>query len=143
MPLLTHRFDTALVYAHEAHRNHLRKGTDIPYMSHLMGVASLVLEYGGIEDQAIAGLLHDAVEDAGGQTRLDDIRRVFGDEVATIVADCTDSWIEPKPEWRVRKTSYIAGMARAPLWKTRCSRTPTKSHIMQAAFLWRQKKQSC
>lgn len=114
MPLLTHRFDSALVYAHEAHRNHLRKGTDIPYMSHLMGVASLVLEYGGNEDQAIAGLLHDAVEDAGGQTRLDDIQRVFGDEVATIVADCTDSWVEPKPEWRMRKTSYIAGMAHKP-----------------------------
>lgn len=66
MPILTHRFDKALGYASEVHRMHLRKGTDIPYLSHLMGVASLVLEYCGDEDQAIAGLLHDAVEGAGG-----------------------------------------------------------------------------
>jgi amidase len=65
MPILTHKFDKALGYASEVHRLHLRKGTDIPYLSHLMGVSSLVLEYGGDEDQAIAGLLHDAAEDAG------------------------------------------------------------------------------
>lgn len=111
MPILTHRFDKALGYASEVHRMHLRKGTDIPYLSHLMGVSSLVLEYGGDEDQAIAGLLHDAVEDAGGQPRLDDIRREFGDDVAAIVADCTDSWVEPKPAWRARKTAYVASMA--------------------------------
>ncbi len=114
MSHLTHRFDSALVYAHEAHRTHFRKGTNIPYISHLMGVSSLVLEYGGSEDQAIAGLLHDAVEDAGGEARLDDIRRMFGNDVATIVADCTDSWVEPKPEWQERKTSYIAGMMHKP-----------------------------
>lgn len=111
MPILTHRFDKALGYASEVHRMQIRKGTDIPYLSHLMGVASLVLEYGGDEDQAIAGLLHDAAEDAGGDRRLQHIRLEFGDDVAAIVADCTDSWVEPKPAWRPRKEAYIAGMA--------------------------------
>lgn len=76
-----------------------------------MGVSSLVLEYCGDEDQAIAGLLHDAVEDAGGDRRLEHIRMEFGDGVANIVADCTDSWVEPKPAWQARKTAYIASMA--------------------------------
>lgn len=111
MPILTHRFDKALGYASEVHRLHLRKGADIPYLSHLMGVSSLVLEYGGDEDQAIAGLLHDAAEDAGGDRRLQHIRMEFGDDVATLVADCTDSWVDPKPEWRPRKEAYIASMA--------------------------------
>ena len=114
MPILTHRFDKALGYASEVHRLHLRKGTDIPYLSHLMGVSSLVLEYGGDEDQAIAGLLHDAMEDAGGDRRLQHIQMEFGDDVATLVADCTDSWAEPKPEWHPRKMAYIASMAHKP-----------------------------
>lgn len=111
MPILTQRFDKALSYASEVHRMQLRKGTDIPYLSHLMGVSSLVLEYGGDEDQAIAGLLHDAAEDAGGDRRLQHIRMEFGDHVAALVADCTDSWADPKPAWRPRKEAYIASMA--------------------------------
>lgn len=114
MPILTHRFDKALGYASEVHRMQIRKGTDIPYLSHLMGVSSLVLEYGGDEDQAIAGLLHDAVEDAGGKRRLEHIRMEFGDDVAAIVANCTDSCVEPKPAWRIRKTAYVASMAHKP-----------------------------
>lgn len=114
MPILTQRFDKGLIYASEVHRLHLRKATEIPYISHLLGVSSLVLEYGGDEDQAIAGLLHDAVEDYGGQRRLDHIRMEFGDRVADIVADCTDSWTDPKPEWRTRKSEYIESMAHKP-----------------------------
>jgi (p)ppGpp synthase/HD superfamily hydrolase len=76
-------------------------------MSHLMTVSALVLEHGGSEDQAIAALLHDAVEDRGGHERLDDIRARFGDAVATVVADCTDSYTMPKAPWAERKAKYI------------------------------------
>ncbi len=111
MTALTDRFDDALAYASRIHRTQYRKGTDIPYVSHLLAVASLTLQYGGDEDQAIAALLHDAAEDQGGEERLDDIRQRFGENVAKIVADCTDSWIEPKPPWLERKQAYIAALA--------------------------------
>jgi (p)ppGpp synthase/HD superfamily hydrolase len=106
--MLTERFDEALAYASRLHRDQRRKGTAIPYISHLLSVAALVLEHGGNEDQAIAALLHDAAEDQGSQETLEEIRRRFGDTVATIVADCTDAWEEPKPAWRPRKEAYIA-----------------------------------
>jgi GTP pyrophosphokinase len=77
-------------------------------MAHLLGVASIALEYGAKEDEAIAALLHDAVEDAGGVERLDDIRKRFGDVVANIVDECTDAYTIPKPPWRERKEKYIA-----------------------------------
>jgi (p)ppGpp synthase/HD superfamily hydrolase len=79
-----------------------------------MAVAGLVLEHGGSEDQAIAGLLHDAPEDQGGEATLEEIRARFGDIVAGIVADCTDSWTEPKPEWRPRKEAYLAKLPHKP-----------------------------
>lgn len=101
------RFDEALVYAHEAHRAQTRRGGDVPYVAHLLGVAALVIEDGGDEDEAIAALLHDAAEDAGGRKRLDDIRARFGDRVAGIVAACTDTYDDPKPPWRARKAAYI------------------------------------
>jgi (p)ppGpp synthase/HD superfamily hydrolase len=107
MPPLTSRFDEAFVYAHAAHRAQLRKGTTAPYIGHLMGVASIVLDAGGSEDEAIAALLHDAAEDAGGRERAADIRARFGDTVASIVEDCTDSWTTPKPAWLERKKQYI------------------------------------
>ena len=107
MPPLTSRFDEAFRYAHEAHRAQTRKQTPIPYIGHLMGVASIVLDDGGTEDEAIAALLHDAAEDAGGRSRLDDIRERFGDGVAKIVEDCTDSWTVPKEPWPVRKQRYL------------------------------------
>lgn len=88
--MLTERFDKAFLYAHRLHRDQRRKGGSIPYMSHLMTVAALVIEHGGDEDQAIAGLLHDAVEDQGGLETLTEIRSMFGDDVAAIVSDCTD-----------------------------------------------------
>jgi (p)ppGpp synthase/HD superfamily hydrolase len=83
---LTSRFDEAFRYAHQLHQSQTRKGTDIPYISHLMTVSALVVEHGGNEDQAIAGLLHDAAEDQGGAPRLAEIRTKFGDAVADTVA---------------------------------------------------------
>jgi (p)ppGpp synthase/HD superfamily hydrolase len=107
MMTLTSRFDEAFRYAHEVHATQTRKGTTAPYIGHLMGVASIVLDDGGSEDEAIAGLLHDAPEDHGGRARLDDIRTRFGEGVAKIVEDCTDSWDTPKRPWLERKMAYI------------------------------------
>jgi (p)ppGpp synthase/HD superfamily hydrolase len=107
MAKLTQRFDEAVWYAHEAHRSQVRKGSDVPYVSHLLGVASIVLDDGGGEDEAVAALLHDAAEDQGGHARLEDIRARFGDGVAQIVEDCTDSWSQPKEPWLERKQAYI------------------------------------
>lgn len=105
---LTSRYADALAFTAAAHREQTRKGTDIPYLSHLMSVSALVLEYGGDEDQAIAGLLHDAIEDQGGVAMEAQIRERFGDRVAQIVRACTDSDVEPKPPWRARKEAYLA-----------------------------------
>lgn len=107
--LLSERFTDALTYAARIHRNQMRKGTAIPYLSHLMSVAAIVLEHGGNEDEAIAALLHDAPEDQGGQKTLNDIRERFGDRVADIVESCSDS-LEQKPEnkqpFHERKSAY-------------------------------------
>jgi (p)ppGpp synthase/HD superfamily hydrolase len=105
---LTSRYADALAFTAAAHREQTRKGTAIPYLSHLMSVSALVLEYGGDEDQAIAGLLHDAIEDQGGVAMEAQIRDRFGDRVAQIVRACTDSDVEPKPPWRARKEAYLA-----------------------------------
>ena len=106
--MLTSRFNAALDYAVDVHRTQVRKGTDIPYAGHLLGVAALVLEDGGSEDEAIAALLHDAAEDQGGAPRLADIRARFGERVVAIVAGCTDADTDPKPPWRERKAAYLA-----------------------------------
>jgi len=113
MAHLTERFQSALCYAFELHNSQIRKGTGVPYVSHLMGVAALVLEDGGDEDEAIAALLHDAVEDQGGRETLEEIRRRYGDRVAEIVWGCSDTDRLPKPPWRVRKEEYIAHLAQA------------------------------
>ncbi|MBX7135616.1 MAG: HD domain-containing protein [Fimbriimonadaceae bacterium] len=110
---LSSRFVDALQFALKLHGEQTRKGTDIPYVSHLLGVASIVLEHGGSEDEAIAALLHDAGEDSGGQATIDDIRHRFGDTVADLVLGCTDTLEEPKPNWRIRKEAYIAHLAEA------------------------------
>ena len=112
---LSPRYEAALVMATQLHASQKRKGTSIPYVSHLLAVSSLVLEHGGSEDQAIAALLHDAVEDQGGLPTLNKIRDHFGDVVAKIVDHCTDAYEEPKPEWRIRKEEYIASIAEKPL----------------------------
>jgi len=106
-PKLSERFDEALTYASGLHRTQTRKGGEIPYVGHLLSVASLIIEGGGTETQAIAGLLHDAVEDQGGAPVLADIREKFGDDVATIVAECSDTDVVPKPPWKKRKQDYI------------------------------------
>jgi (p)ppGpp synthase/HD superfamily hydrolase len=105
--LLTARFEKALAYAARLHATQYRKGTSRPYIAHLLGVTSIVLTYGGDEDEAIAALLHDAVEDQGGLKTLRAIRKKFGARVARIVDGCTDSYTEPKPPWLERKEEYL------------------------------------
>jgi (p)ppGpp synthase/HD superfamily hydrolase len=105
------KFDEALRFAHDLHRHDVRKGTGKPYISHLLGVCSLVIDYGGDEEMAIAGLLHDAVEDHGGHPMLDEIREKFGERVAHIVDGCTDSYVldaTKKEPWLQRKQEYLA-----------------------------------
>lgn len=100
-------FDGALIYANQIHAGLVRKKTRMPFIAHLLGVAGIVLEHGGTEEEAIGALLHDAVEDAGGPDRLEDIRRRFGAKVADIVNGCTDSRAFPRPPWRERKEAYL------------------------------------
>jgi len=107
MAPLTTRFDEAVAYAHAVHAMQARKVTGTPYVGHLLGVSSIVIDDGGTEDEAIAALLHDAAEDFGGRDRLEDIRARFGDRVAKIVEDCTDAWTTPKAPWAERKAQYV------------------------------------
>ncbi len=113
--LLTERFEDALVYATRVHSDHVRKGSGVPYVSHLLAVTALVIEAGGDEDEVIAALLHDAVEDRGGPQRLEEIRERFGDRVADTVDGCTDGWPDPgtgdKAPWRDRKEAHVATLA--------------------------------
>jgi (p)ppGpp synthase/HD superfamily hydrolase len=112
-PRLTTRFIDALAYAAEKHNDQTRKGGDIPYFGHLLSVAGLVIEADGDETQAIAALLHDAAEDQGGEATLAEIRTKFGQDVATIVDECSDTFETPKPPWRERKARYIAHLDEA------------------------------
>jgi (p)ppGpp synthase/HD superfamily hydrolase len=117
--LPTSRFEVALVYAALAHARTCRKGTTIPYISHPLAVASSVLDHGGDEDEAISALLHDTVEDAGGQDRLDDIRAQFGARVADIVDSCSDAYGDvgagvEKPPWKERKEQHLQRLGSAP-----------------------------
>jgi GTP pyrophosphokinase len=107
---LTPRFEDALVFAARLHGGDMRKGTTIPYVSHVLGVASLALEHGANEDEAIGALLHDTVEDAKGDAESvrTEIRRRFGTAVLDIVDGCTDARTKPKPPFRERKERYIA-----------------------------------
>ena len=105
---LSDRFTVALTLACELHREQARKGTQIPYVCHLLGVASIALEHGASEDEAIAAVLHDAVEDQGGVETAGRIREKFGELVTAIVLGCTDADVLPKPPWRERKEKYIA-----------------------------------
>jgi len=106
-PTLGPRLQRAFRYAAAKHAGQTRKQTAVPYLSHLMAVASLVLEAGGDEDMSIAALLHDVVEDCGGMPRLREVRKQFGPRVAKIVEGCTDAYVVPKPEWLERKKNYL------------------------------------
>tara|TARA_B100000676_G_C18016253_1_gene809852 strand:- start:309 stop:893 length:585 start_codon:yes stop_codon:yes gene_type:complete len=109
---LTHRFDTALQMAHDLHRAQVRKGNQVPYISHLLAVAGIVLEAGADEDEAIAALLHDAVEDQGGLAAASQIGDEFGDPVKQIVLECSDwTGTGEKSAWRERKERFLAGIA--------------------------------
>jgi (p)ppGpp synthase/HD superfamily hydrolase len=110
---LGRRFEQALLFATRKHAGQHRKGTAVPYVAHLLSVASLVLEAGGDEDLAMAALLHDVVEDCGGAPMLKEIRRRFGKRVAHVVDGCTDTDLDPKPPWRQRKEDYIAHLRTA------------------------------
>jgi len=113
---LTERYADAVTYAATAHAAQRRKGTDIPYVAHLLAVSGSVLEAGGDEDQAIAGLLHDVVEDQGGLPRADDVRARFDDRVADIVLGCSDSTAEDRKDklpYAERKATHIAYLREA------------------------------
>ncbi|MDI3309273.1 MAG: HD domain-containing protein, partial [Acetobacteraceae bacterium] len=106
------RLSEAASFALSIHAEQKRKGTDLPYISHLLSVAGLVLEHGGDEEQAMAGLLHDAIEDCGAEHEAA-IRDRFGERVARIVRACTDADTKPKPPWRVRKQAYLRHLEQA------------------------------
>ncbi len=108
IPLLGPRFANALSYTANLHATQLRKGTKTPYVSHLLAVAALAIEYGANEDEAIAALLHDSIEDQGGPEVRRRITALFGQTVADIVEGCTDTDLTPKPPWRERKERYIS-----------------------------------
>ena len=116
--MLTERFDDALVMASSLHRDDIRKGTSIPYIAHLLGVCELVLTGGGDEDEAIAALLHDALEDHADKISPSDIEQRFGSRVRRIVEGCTDTPADyrggKKPDWRSRKEAYIKHIADVP-----------------------------
>lgn len=141
---LTERFDQAFLLASELHRTQMRKSTEIPYISHLMTVSALVLENGGTEEEAIAALLHDAVEDQGGQATLVRIRQQFGDGVADLVMALSDTDVTPKPPWRERKEQYLQHLEVAPISVLRVSaadkrhnaRTIVKDYLLMGEDLW-------
>lgn len=114
MPQLTERYLDALRLAYKLHSGHFRKHKHVPYLSHLMSVSSLVLENGGSENEAIAALLHDAVEDQGGRATLNLIKDQFGPDVSSLVEACTDAATIPKPPWKERKEAFLKSLQNAP-----------------------------
>jgi len=109
-PILTERFDKALLMATDHHRQQLRKGTPVPYVSHILAVTAIVIEMRGTEDEAIGAVLHDLVEDGGGAEGLENIRLAFGEAVAEMVAANSDTDEDPKPPWPQRKAAYVAAI---------------------------------
>ena len=109
---MSERFDRALETASRLHREQMRKGTEIPYVSHLLGTCSIALEYGANEDQAIAALLHDVLEDVESIETARAEVPAFGPDVLRTVKGCTDTEERPKPLWRPRKEAYVARVPR-------------------------------
>src|SRR6201981_3358497 len=131
---LSRQFEKALIYATRIHGGQLRKKTRIPYIAHILGVAAIAMEYGGSETEAIAALLHDAVEDCGGAKRLRDIERKFGKKVARIVEGCTDTDQTPKPPWLERKKAYVVHVRHAPM-STKLVSASDKLHNVRAILM--------
>jgi (p)ppGpp synthase/HD superfamily hydrolase len=131
---LSRQFEKALTYATRIHGGQLRKKTRIPYIAHIIGVAAIAMEYGANETEAIAALLHDAVEDCGGAKRLRDIELKFGKKVARIVAGCTDTDRTPKPPWLERKKVYVAHVRHAPM-PTKLVSASDKLHNIRAILM--------
>jgi (p)ppGpp synthase/HD superfamily hydrolase len=132
--MLTNRLSEALNFAIKTHDGQPRKGmADVPYVSHLLIVAGLALEYGADEEVTVAALLHDAAEDGGGEATLAEIRAHFGDRVADIVAGCSDTYEKPKPDWRPRKEAYIKRIASEPV-ETRLVSAADKLHNVSSSI---------
>ena len=131
---LSRQFEKALVYATRIHGGKLRKKTRIPYIAHILGVTAIAMEYGANETEAIAALLHDAVEDCGGAKRLRDIERKFGKRVARIVEGCTDTDQTPKPPWLKRKRAYVEHVRHAPM-PTKLVSASDKLHNVRAILM--------
>ncbi|HEX3606199.1 MAG TPA: HD domain-containing protein [Candidatus Dormibacteraeota bacterium] len=127
------RFEEALILASRLHAEQARKSVPIPYIGHLLAVASLVIEDGGSEDEVVAALLHDAGEDQGGVPTVDMIRERFGPAVAGIVLGCSDTLELPKPAWRPRKEAYLAHLEEASPQVMRVS-TADKLHNARAVL---------
>jgi len=113
--MLGSRFDEALAYASNLHRHQTRKHSTIPYVAHLLAVCGLVLEHGGDEEQAIAALLHDGPEDQGGEAPLAQIRSRFGEQVADLVAACSEPLHHGKSAWQERKEAFLGHLATVPI----------------------------
>jgi (p)ppGpp synthase/HD superfamily hydrolase len=111
--ILSPLFEEALLFASKAHASQMRKSSDVPYIAHILGVTALVLEDGGSETEAIAALLHDAAEDQGGNEMLETIRLKFGEKVAQIVLECSDTLETPKPDWKKRKRNHLDSLQNA------------------------------
>lgn len=112
-PLLGPRFGQAFDLANQLHAGQLRKASRVPYIAHLMAVCALVLQQGGDEEEAIAALLHDTAEDQGGEQTLELIRGQFGEQIAQIVEECSDTFEVPKPPWRARKQAHLTKLETA------------------------------
>lgn len=136
--VLGDRFTNALVYATHLHAEQRRKVSGVPYIAHLLSVTALVLEDGGTEDEAIAALLHDAIEDQGGAPIREAIRKQFGDEVVSIVDGCTEWDTPPKPPWKERKRRYLERLQQSTPSVQRVS-LADKLHNARSLILdWRQ-----
>jgi (p)ppGpp synthase/HD superfamily hydrolase len=131
--VLSERFEEALVYAAQLHVNQRRKVRNTPYVAHLLSVAALVLEDGGDEDEAIAALLHDAVEDQGGENTRTEIRRRFGERVAAIVDGCTEPERVGNQSWREHKLAYLEQIRQA---STSVQRVMLADKLHNARSLW-------